>query len=129
MNKSMKDKGITPEEMRYKKKKQNKGTPRSDHKHIYAPCFLFRFNDFTFDSKKRLVYSGIHEHCTICGRVGNMIESSYFPIGRFQYIKDAYEEQKKKFPEAPSYLVDGWFVSKIPDLNNKFDFENYKEEE
>ena len=26
MNKSMKDKGITPEEMRYKKKKQNKGT-------------------------------------------------------------------------------------------------------
>lgn len=128
MNKSMQDRGITPEEMRYKKKKQNKGTPRSNHKHTYAPCHLFRFNKYTLDGKERLVYSGIYKYCTICGRIGDMLESSYFPIGRFSYIKDAYNEHKKKYPNTSSYLVNDWSVSKIPDINKQFDFENYKEE-
>lgn len=59
-----------PEESRYKKKKQKKKVKKSNHKHIYAPCYFdYGISVYRNHQKIRVYSSGTY--CSICGRIGN----------------------------------------------------------
>ena len=60
-----------PEDPKYKKKKNKKIVKKSDHKHIYKPCY--------FKSQEYISFTGKHKfhlwkgtYCCICGRINDM---------------------------------------------------------
>lgn len=59
-----------PEEPKYKKKKQKKKIKKSDHKHVYVPCY-FDYGMSVYKNHKKIRAYGSGTYCSICGRIGD----------------------------------------------------------
>lgn len=59
-----------PEDTKYKKKKKKKQVKRSDHKHIYVPCY-FNYNTYIYVNHKKIWVYVPGTYCPVCGRIGD----------------------------------------------------------
>lgn len=82
-----------PEDIKYIKKKQKKKVIRSNHKHMYVPCYF----------KYKIGYE-IGTYCSICGRIGD------HSILNFQSIEEInpnpeYPIFEREFLDNNKYVI------------------------
>ena len=108
-DKSQKDIPLAPEEAKYKKKSDNRGQPRSKHKHTYETVLLHHKYSLTKPHDPNpwnVDYHSANKVCTICGRVED--------CDRAYYIKEPGQNlfcnyfKTKLIPEA--FKLEHWIV-------------------
>lgn len=79
-DKSQKDIPVAPEEVKYHKRSDTKGQPRSKHKHLYETVCLHHKYSLTKPHDPNpwnVDYHSATKVCTICGRIEDTDESYY----------------------------------------------------